>query len=89
MRWNGSRHFELRATPQMGRSCGFQVKKRQLWPICKAHDAMEWQFHFEHHATPQMGRRCRFLCGGEGEPEEAALAELALDADGSVMSLDG
>ena len=24
MRWNGSRHFELRATPQMGRSCVFQ-----------------------------------------------------------------
>ena len=26
MRWNGSRHFEPRATPQMGRSCVFQVK---------------------------------------------------------------
>ena len=30
-----------------------------------------------------------FLCGGEGEPKEAALAELALDADSAVMSLDG
>ena len=26
MRWNGSRHFELRATPQMGCRCGFQVQ---------------------------------------------------------------
>ena len=25
MRWNGSRHFELRATPQMGRICDFQA----------------------------------------------------------------
>ena len=26
MRRNGSRHFEPRATPQMGRRCGFQDK---------------------------------------------------------------
>ena len=32
MRWNGSRHFELRATPQMGRICVFQVKRSSGGP---------------------------------------------------------
>jgi len=30
MRRNGSRHFELRATPQMGPRCGFQDQNRVL-----------------------------------------------------------
>ena len=47
MRRNGTRHFKLRATQQMGRSCVFQVKKKpQKWPICQAPDATEWQRHF-------------------------------------------
>ena len=33
VRRNGTRHFKLRATPQMGRSCVFQVQERLYrWP---------------------------------------------------------
>ena len=33
MRRNGTRHFKLRATQQMGRSCVFQVKTRRIGGI--------------------------------------------------------
>ena len=33
MRRNGTRHFKLRATPQMGRSCVFQDDLLEPWPI--------------------------------------------------------
>ena len=43
MRWNGSRHFELRATPQMGRRCGFQGNEFiRVWIVREVHGKLCW-----------------------------------------------